>query len=70
MGARFRSILVVTVILIIAIALIIVGYGFEGTGFSGYNKVSTATEATVTPHGGGPPQKVTTTVEPQPSKNL
>src|SRR5437660_11189329 len=49
MGARFRSwwqhikqhlvtILVVAIILVIAIALIIVGYRFDWTGFNGNNK--------------------------------
>jgi hypothetical protein len=35
MGAKFRSILVVTIILVAVIALIIVGHRFDWTGFNG-----------------------------------
>ena len=38
MGVRFRSILVVAIILVVVITLIIVGYRFDWTGFNGNNK--------------------------------
>src|SRR5260221_9101022 len=51
MGARFRSwwqqikkhrvaIVVTTAIMVVAVALIIVGYWFDATGFNGYTQVS------------------------------
>jgi uncharacterized protein YjbI with pentapeptide repeats len=42
MGARFRSMLVVAIILIIAVALIITVARFYGSGFNGYNQVTIA----------------------------
>ncbi len=38
MGARLRSILVVAIILVVVIALIIIGYRFDWTGFNGNSK--------------------------------
>ncbi len=55
---------VVAIVLVVAIALIIVGYQFDWTGFKGYNKVTTTTEITLSP------SKITKTEEYQPGKSL
>jgi uncharacterized protein YjbI with pentapeptide repeats len=75
MGAKLRSwwwqikryrvnILIVAIILVVAIALIILGYQFDWTGFGGYNKVTTTTVITSSP------PKITRTEEYQPGKGL
>jgi uncharacterized protein YjbI with pentapeptide repeats len=65
MEARFRSILVVAIILVVVIALIIMGYNIDGTGFNGY----TITTITKTISGVAPPTNTTTTVY-QPGKTI
>ncbi len=55
---------VIAVILVAIVALIIVGYQFNWTGFGGYHKVTTTTEIT------SPSPKVTRTEEYQPGKSF
>jgi len=75
-GARFRSwqqeirkhrvaIGVVAIVLVVVIALIIVGYWFDWTGFNGYNKITVAHTISGTNAG-----TVTKTEESQPGKGL
>ncbi len=57
-------VVVVAIVLVVVIALIVVDYRFGWTGFSGYHKVSIATETTSSP------KKITRTQEDQPGKTL
>src|SRR5260221_2553850 len=76
MGARLRSwwqkvkqhrvaILIATITLLVIIALIVVGYHIDGTGFNGGNSVTTSTTTS-----GTAPSTVIRTVVPQPRKTL
>jgi hypothetical protein len=76
MGARLGSwwqkvkqyrvaILIATITLLVIIALTVVGYHFDGTGFRGGNSVTTSTTT-----GGTAPSTVIRTVVPQPGKTL
>jgi uncharacterized protein YjbI with pentapeptide repeats len=55
---------IVGIVLLVVIALIIVGYQFDWTGFKGYNKISTAVDTTSSP------PKITIIKEPQSGKTL